>query len=995
MRVSHTKKGVSHNYSSVVYEKHYLCQVIYTMRNLLILLFFVFNGILELQAQNPFAVHLNRNNGMPANEIFGIFEDHRGFIWMTTSKGLCRFDGINFKSYNSHIKSTKQGNNIQENTDGSIWYCTFDGVLLHTQGDSLVVFNTPPILFSTYCVHDDNLIYCTTSYIISCHIPTTHINKQEAFQSIRYSSMLPLGDKLAIVTDDNILLYAADGTLLQTIPSRLGTNQSSRTAYSNGLFYNSPGFSFEVNQINEKGERTVLFKPNLPHRILQLSTIDRQLWVCTSKGVWCISLDDPNAETKVYFQEESIAKVLKSRDGAYWFTTTDNGLFIVPSFDNHILDIGTLKPNLIKTIKESVICSGMNGDFYEVSPNQVKLIHKATKESTLFDFEYSAIKPTAANMKTLETLLSEFSYQNGFIYSAIFGSKQLVELDDKYLAIGSSNGLMLTARINTVSSIWDKSFNTSIQNPYLANLSRKVIRVKSIAYNASSKTIYTATNEGLFAQSPEGQVEIKDDKDQPLLLRKLIMIGETLVALNSEGQLILKSNGAPIVVFKNNPQVGAIKIIKYCAPYLFLVHENIIEYSRIDDNTIHNGQLAFESLNLSLNADFITDIAYNKDYLYLSYDGNLISMAFAQTKATKPSPPFWISKASLGGIDITNAPAICVNALQNDLEISFSILDYLTPLTHSIAYSINGNNWEALNANERKLRLPALVHGDYTIQFRIDDVIVPQAVVFSISAPWYLQKWFLLCCVLSTGLGIYWFVKTRLAKLNEKNQLQLEKLQLENRLKQSMMSSIKSQMNPHFLFNALNTIQSFIVTEDKHNASSYLSKFSKLTRKILEMSEQEFVTLSEELEALHLYLGLEKIRFDNFVYTVTIDGSINPEILYIPSMIIQPYLENAIKHGLLHKKGERLLKVNIEKLDEQHIELTIDDNGVGRKTSQELNNIKNREHRSFATEANKKRLEILNQDNSSISIEYLDKVDMYQNALGTTVKIILPIRFSA
>ncbi len=133
----------------------------------------------------------------------------------------------------------------------------------------------------------------------------------------------------------------------------------------------------------------------------------------------------------------------------------------------------------------------------------------------------------------------------------------------------------------------------------------------------------------------------------------------------------------------------------------------------------------------------------------------------------------------------------------------------------------------------------------------------------------------------------------------------------------------------------------------------------------------------------------------NFVYTVTIDGSVNPEILYIPSMIIQPYLENAIKHGLLHKKGERLLKVNIEKRDEQHISLIIDDNGVGRKTSQELNNIKNREHRSFATEANKKRLEILNQDNSSISIEYLDKVDMYQNALGTTVKIILPIRFSA
>lgn len=994
MRVSHIKKGVSHNYSYLIYEKHYLCQVIYTMRNLVIILFFVLNGILGLQAQNPFAVHINRNNGMPANEIFDLIEDHQGVIWMTTSKGLCRFDGLNFKLYSTNIKTSKQGNNIQENTDGSIWYCTFDGVLLHTQGDSLVALKTAPVIYSTYCVHDKQLIYCTTSDLISYNAQTGETSKQALFPSVKYSSMLPLGDKLAIIQNDGILLYSVDGTLIKSIPCSIGTNQSSHTAYSKDIFYSSPGFSPEVNRINAQGQRTTIFKENLPYRIQQLNVIDEQLFACTSKGVWLINLAQPNTKAKVYFKEKSIAKVIKDRSGVYWFTTTDDGLFIVPSFDNHILDIGTLRPNLIKTIDGTVICSGIDGDFYEISPTMVSELYKPVKALNVFDFEYSEAKAICPDIKPLEGLLTSFPYKSGYIYSAIFGGKQIVELDDKYLAIGSSSGLMLSDRDTPFRSIWDSLYNSISKSKHSANLFSKNSRVKSIAYSKTHQIIYTATNEGLLIQSPKGQVEIKD-KDQSLLLRRLILIDETLVALNNEGKLMIKPEDQAFISLNTDKQFGPIKIIKYCAPYLFLVHENVIEYSLIDKSALSTGQLSFSRLSLSLNADFISDIEYHDDYLYLSYNGSLISMAFAQAKSAKQNHPFWISRVNLGGIDITNTPSICVNALQNDLEISFSILDYLTPLTHSIEYRINSGNWEALNANERKLRLPALVHGDYTIQFRIDDVIVPQAVVFSISAPWYLQKWFFVCSFLSVVLLVYWFVKTRLAKLNEKNQLQLDKLQLENRLKQSMMSSIKSQMNPHFLFNALNTIQSFILTEDKHNASNYLSKFSKLTRKILEMSEQEFVTLSEELEALHLYLGLEKIRFDNFTYDVTIDNRINPEILFIPSMIIQPYLENAIKHGLLHKKGERLLKVNIEKLDDQHISLIIDDNGVGRKISQELNHIKNREHRSFATEANKKRLEILNQDNSSISIEYLDKVDMYQNALGTTVKIILPIRFSA
>ena len=203
-----------------------------------------------------------------------------------------------------------------------------------------------------------------------------------------------------------------------------------------------------------------------------------------------------------------------------------------------------------------------------------------------------------------------------------------------------------------------------------------------------------------------------------------------------------------------------------------------------------------------------------------------------------------------------------------------------------------------------------------------------------------------------------------------------------------MLTSIKSQMNPHFFYNALNTIQSFIFTDDKKNASIYLSKFSKLTRMILEMSDKETVRLAEEINALTLYLDIEKVRFDtDFEFTIEVDNELDIDLINIPSMIIQPYVENAVKHGLLHKKGAKQLTIHLSR-NATHLMIQIDDNGIGRARANELNQRKTDRHQSFATAANQKRLELLNSGrNTSVVIQYIDK----PNGGGTTVIISIPI----
>lgn len=217
-----------------------------------------------------------------------------------------------------------------------------------------------------------------------------------------------------------------------------------------------------------------------------------------------------------------------------------------------------------------------------------------------------------------------------------------------------------------------------------------------------------------------------------------------------------------------------------------------------------------------------------------------------------------------------------------------------------------------------------------------------------------------------------------------------ETMQLENQFREAELKALKSQMNPHFIFNALNSIQEYIVLNDKENAANYLGKFADLIRNYLYHSNTGKISLADELESLQLYLELEKIRFEEtFIFEIkkTLQGS--PENIEIPTMLIQPYVENAIKHGLLHKSGEKKLLVSFIDRD-HHLDCEIVDNGVGREKSHQINEKRRKGHQSFASKANHSRLELLNhQSASKIGVEILDLRDGTE-ALGTKVLIRIP-----
>ena len=232
-------------------------------------------------------------------------------------------------------------------------------------------------------------------------------------------------------------------------------------------------------------------------------------------------------------------------------------------------------------------------------------------------------------------------------------------------------------------------------------------------------------------------------------------------------------------------------------------------------------------------------------------------------------------------------------------------------------------------------------------------------------------------------------------KIKQLNKQLLEKITHEQQLNQSILTSIKAQMNPHFIFNALNTIQHFIYGNDKSKAVNYLGKFSELVRTVLDNSSKERIPLSAELTFLTLYLNLEKMRFEDSLEVIIDDCAAieeDKDDIMIPSMIIQPYVENAFKHGLLHKKDNRQVSIRFS-INEISKILTcvVEDNGVGRKQSEAYKLAGQMNHSSFATSATQKRLELLNQGRKdSIAVLFEDKTDDTGNATGTKVTIAIP-----
>jgi len=265
--------------------------------------------------------------------------------------------------------------------------------------------------------------------------------------------------------------------------------------------------------------------------------------------------------------------------------------------------------------------------------------------------------------------------------------------------------------------------------------------------------------------------------------------------------------------------------------------------------------------------------------------------------------------------------------------------------------------------NERKLN-----ESRYKLAFENQELVERNATI---------QKWVIISLVLIVLLLIF------AAYTQYKN---VKQQKFANNL--LALKSLRSQMNPHFIFNALNSVNSFIAVNDERAANKYLTDFSLLMRSVLENSEEDFIPLEKEIELLQLYVKLEHFRFkDKFDYKFSVDETINLNEFVIPPMLLQPYVENAVWHGLRYKEEKGLLEIDFKKIDAKTVKIIIQDDGIGRTKSKEFKTENQKKQKSKGMGNTQKRIAILNE-------MYKDKVDVtvanvFENSEGTRVELIL------
>lgn len=943
------------------------------------------------KAQEPVHRTINNINSLPSNTVYQVLQDSLGFIWIAHDKGLSKYDGSNFKHFRSPSQQGSSLSNLHS-FNSTIWCQDFAGNFYYTKENAL---------------YKEQQLKSSGSYTASARLKEYIIAFTEdsvclinGFNHNKHSWKLPLENFTYIGSGNKDAFLFAEGKLYTFNHEGLQLKQHFKNFNTQFFFLqqmNDAIYGFTKNIY----PYVFLLKNNqaTPLHILQegliiqdISFFDNEIWISTTTGAYCFNKDwQPLYNGHCFFKANSISKVIKDREGSYWFATLNNGIMVVPDLqielyhynNESITTLAHAGANIIAgtsnhRIVQFNIKNGSFSNIYQEPSNHAMLgllYHEATKETVFWSNKIGYVKEGNKHKEINN-----------------YAAKSIVPVTANFYAVATSTSISLIRRnkSNTPVPSWLQTKQNTWNN-HKYNLLDSIIRGRFVLFNQSDSTLYASTTKGLFYFSPKGKGKITYNGKDIFASQLAIAHTGIYVTTYADGLYKIKNNNEAEHIVHKEITPSLYKITA-SGNYLWLISDDMLLRYNTIDHTVVNYTHAKGLPKAELN-----DVLIKEGKVYLATTQGIVVLNENLNVENKVAPLLTINSLWVNGqsINIKQQP-LQLRSHQNNIVVHFSLLSYKSGENAGVVqYRINKGDWQTLESSARQLSLPSLSSGKYIITIRAfnEDNVASEKdihISFSITAPFFKQWWFIGCILLAIASFLWAFFLYRIKNIQQRNKLVEQKMKIEHELNQSMLSAIKSQMNPHFLFNALNTIQSYIYTNDKENASEYLSKFSQLTRLILDMSNKDFVSMADEIKALKLYLELEQQRFeDKLQYIFHIDDNINTETLYIPTMLIQPYVENAIKHGLLHKKNDRKLNISFQK-QEGGILVNIEDNGIGRKRSEQLNKHKQK-HQSFALKANEKRLEILNRGlKQSIALQIIDKEDKHGNALGTLVKLFIP-----
>jgi len=941
--------------------------------------------------------------GAPSEEIYDLLSDSKGFIWLGHSLGISRYDGISFTTFN-HPEATSAGiSDLLEDKQGKIWYHNFDGQIFYIDNEQPNLLKAYKYKEESYfprmIILGDELVCTSEKGLFICNTQTLECRYiYHNVQNTKIRSLAVVKNVLYEFDGEQWICYSKENgvrelSFKREIPSTDQNSFNLQPLVSSDTIYAKCG-SNEVYKFIIRNNQVSLIYSKLQNSFINtLSYYEKSIWIHTKNESYSI---DGNAKIKAL----NLTDITIDREGNTWYSSLDKGLWVKPRFieweSSWVNTI--LKTDFVRSyakVNKTHIYGTQNGCLIikKGLENKDNIVLKLPKEAG--SAENFFVLPNNDLLVAPSLGLYLLNSQTGKLYqlSKIATVKGIAFAKDSiYIAYPKSLvAFELSGKTLKMGTFKEKEFVNILRKDLIGEVYLKTNRCYAVCYDSVNNKLFALFKDGLF--------EVKVPHFLPVSFHCNISNASLLLTLN--GKLIIGTPHNGIFIEDNGKEThlttenglasnGILKM-KLIEGDLFITEAEHMQVFDLEKGVIK------ETMSLPIErSGLIFDIWKEDGVIFAATNKGLYnSVQTSMSTVSKPVTYLLYAKTNKGFI----RENVLLQYADNSLQFKLASPSYYVPENTYFRYRLIGNNdtsWIELPASQPVISFTALKPGDYIFQANVINfqhntgnmIVFP----FHILKPWW-QEWrfMLFCMMVFLGL-VFYFTYLRLRYIRKKNFQVIEYLKLKNELRKSMLETIKAQMNPHFIFNSLNTIQSFVYTHDKKNASKFIGKFSELVRNILNNSSKQTVTLTKEIEMLVLYLELENLRFED---SLEVEFDINPQMdtdnIRIPAMLIQPYVENAVVHGLFHKKDTKHLSIKIDKMAEDYLEIIIEDNGIGRAKSNMINR-HHKGHESFANSANEKRIDLLNQySGKKIILEITDKVGEQEVGTGTIVRLLIPL----
>lgn len=953
-------------------------------------------------AQEYSYLHYGITDGLAGATVYCITQDKDGFIWTGTETGVSRFDGTHFKNF-----TTRDGLpdleilQIYADSKGRVWMAPFrksvcyyyQGKIYNQQNDPLLSRIHLKGNIENFTEDSEGNILLkekSTMHLLATDGSVTGIDSlgPEPVSQCLLISRSASGHFLAQTRKNNIEFSRTK--VLQSKPFPLpssvhGTLINDKAMNHHGMILKDSVMGYKIWSFSKK-KRVQLPIDKYHYKFISVSLLDDSLaYLNESSG--CFEYNINTGQSTRYLPGIPVSRIFRDQAGDLWFTTMGEGIFRLNSSE-------------WKTIRlkveggENAMVTAINrfGNELWIGDNHNYIFRYSLPGLTLkysrpyFYYMSNSILciDTAGGNKILSAGnqgLIEGTRDFRFIRELSIAVKSMSRINTREVLLASKSGAFIfdVSAFRIKDTLWHER--------------------ATVAYNKND-TFYIGTLNGLY-RSVKGQPVVFLGKETPFLQKRI-----SAITASKDGMLWIATYGEGIIGYKNNRQVIAINRQQGLTSDIcraMLVHNNILWIGTDKGlNKIDLGKAGYPVTQYTyrdgLASDMVNTLFADHSRIYVGTSAGLSFFDEKNEVLTEPCRIYLLSLTNSERERIADSAGLVIPYTNKRLRVEFSGISYRSAGKIIYRYRMTGIDSTWRETKDAYLEYPELPSGSYELQVMAVNKFGNQSRVISVpitvTVQFWKKPWFVISVwVLSLAL-LWWLAGWRITRIRGKQQ---EKERLMQKMAELENTALTSQMNPHFIFNCLNSIQLFIFNGDITTSNKYIAGLGKLIRMTLNNSSRSFVSLADEADYLSSYLWLEKMRFEDKIdYELVMEDITDPATVLLPPMLVQPFVENALQHGLPHKRGGKgFVSIKIQG-NTGKLKITVKDNGIGRKAAAGMKKtgLKEylKEHASKGMAITEDRLEIVNKlYKGAASIEISDIVDDTNTPAGTCVVITLPL----